>query len=262
MSTPALAGTVAGGTAGLALVVSLIYILMRRRKRRQSRASSADIWEPSRSTHNDRPTLPIVSKPELDSNTTFDRYSEQSTAAPMRQLSNPKLHTETIPPPHPHSTPPPRDPFETPGEQARYYHPLQHPEQHRQASNIDSRYPSLVPTSPTSPVSEISTMQNWAPSGVSARGTKLSYPDLRGEGVRSPAVSELGGNGSVRKVRSVELHGADMMNPVFELGSDGGFMSGNGSEAAELGGDVLRGAVEMEGSTIHKPFREGVATNF
>jgi hypothetical protein len=105
-------------------------------------------------------------------------------------------------------------------------------------------------------------MQSWAPSGVPAPGTKLSYPDIRGEGVRSPAISELGGNGSVRKVRSAEFHGADMMSPVSELGSDGGFMCGSGSEAAELGGAVPKGVVEMEGSTIHKPFRGGVATNF
>jgi hypothetical protein len=105
-------------------------------------------------------------------------------------------------------------------------------------------------------------MQGWPPSGVPV---KLSHPDLRGGGVRGP-VSELGGNGSVRKVRSAELHGTDVMSPVFELGFDGGFMGGNGdgnrNKAAELGGDARKGVVEMEGSTVHKPFQRGVATNF
>ena len=233
-STPALVGAVAGGIAGLAFVSILIYILMRRRKRRQSHASSADIWEP---THNTQPSL----KREPES-----RYSSVGAGAPMRQ------HSAGIP--SPPSCPSPAQSHPVSKDHFTSYHP-QRPDAnlHRQASNIDSRYPAL--SSPTSPVSETLTMHNWPPSGVPVPGIKLSHPDLRSEGVSSP-VSELGSNGSVRKVRSAELHGAGVMSPVSELGSESRF-EGNGNGAVELGGDAPKGVVEMEGSTTHKPYREG-----
>ncbi|KAL7780583.1 hypothetical protein CFE70_010608 [Pyrenophora teres f. teres 0-1] len=89
--TTAIAGTAAGGTVGLALIVGLIYFLMRRRKHRAFKPSPADMWDPTH--HTDRkPTLPV-----LQHDTTYGRYGEP----PTQQMNKAELHSNALLPPPP-----------------------------------------------------------------------------------------------------------------------------------------------------------------
>ncbi|KAI4635391.1 uncharacterized protein J4E88_004533 [Alternaria novae-zelandiae] len=90
LSTTAIAGTAAGGTVGIALIIGLIFLFMRRRKRQSSLASPADIWEPSRNT-SPKPKLP-----NIQDDSSFGRYSEMGAGVPMRQRSKAELHSEDI----------------------------------------------------------------------------------------------------------------------------------------------------------------------
>jgi hypothetical protein len=222
LSTTTIAGTAAGGTVGIALTIGLILFLLRRRKRRASPASSADIWEPSRNT-SPKPKLP-----QINNDSSFGRYSEFGAAVPMRQHSKAELYSDCIPcPPTAHDgyPNPPEMRGGSGGESTRYYHNSKRPKAHGHGSNMNSQYPELgshtvtnMP-SPSSPVSASSTMQGWqanSPSGVPT--FRMSSADLRSEGVRSP-VSELGTNAPLRSTRSAELHGADTISPITEAGS-------------------------------------------
>ncbi len=279
-STTAIAGTAAGGTVGIALLISLVFLLMRRHKRRASLASSTDPWEPSRNT-NPKPKLP-----NIENDSSFGRYSEVGVGAPVRQRSKAGLHSEDIPAPRPqtahHGFSKPPDMHGRDTENARYYHPVQRSEPHLHGTNVDSRYPEMAshaPTnmsSPTSPVSTPSMLQNWHANSPSTAPTmRLSSADLRSEGMRSP-VSEFGTNVPLRSTRSAELYGAGTMSPMSELGTDSFPTSDHG--AAELhtepllsppqqlglrgGADVPAGVVEMEDSDLHKGHRPGISTNF
>ncbi|KAI4961287.1 hypothetical protein J4E86_000314 [Alternaria arbusti] len=77
LSTTAIAGTAAGGTVGIALIIGLIFLFMRRRKRQSSLASPADIWEPSRNT-SPKPKLP-----NIQHDSSFGRYSEMGAGVPV-----------------------------------------------------------------------------------------------------------------------------------------------------------------------------------
>ncbi|KAI4672034.1 uncharacterized protein J4E78_000533 [Alternaria triticimaculans] len=275
LSTTAIAGTAAGGTVGIALIIGLIFLFMRRRKRQSSLASPADIWEPSRNT-SPKPKLPNV-----QNDSSFGRYSEMGAGVPVRQRSKAELHSEDM------SSPRPQTGYYMPpemsgagNESARYYQSAQRPEPHRHGSNMDSRYPELSShavtsmPSPTSPISQASTMQGWHANSPSGAPTiRLSSADLRSEGMRSP-VSELGTHAPLRSTRSAELHGAGTMSPMSELGTDS--FHGVGHGAAELHnepllppqidsrskGDVPDGVVEIDDSDMHRGHRPGVSTNF
>lgn len=95
LSTTAIAGTAAGGTVGIALIIGLIFLFMRRRKRQCSLASPADTWEPSRNT-SPKPKLP-----NLGNDSSFGRYSEMGAGVPVRQRSKAELHSEDVPLPRP-----------------------------------------------------------------------------------------------------------------------------------------------------------------
>ncbi|KAI4675391.1 uncharacterized protein J4E84_010133 [Alternaria hordeiaustralica] len=275
LSTTAIAGTAAGGTVGIALIIGLIFLFMRRRKRQSSLASPADIWEPSRNT-SPKPKLP-----NIQHDSSFGRYSEMGAGVLVRQRSKAELHSEDMPVPRPQT-----GYFRPPemhgggGENARYYNSGQPSEPHGHGGNMDSRYPELSShavmsmSSPTSPISQASTMQGWHANSPSGAPTiRLSSADLRSEGMRSP-VSELGTHAPLRSTRSAELHGAGTMSPMSELGTDS--FHGVGHGAAELHnepllppqidsrskGDVPDGVVEIDDSDMHRGHRPGVSTNF
>ncbi|KAH6882031.1 hypothetical protein BKA58DRAFT_372598 [Alternaria rosae] len=248
---------------------------MRRRKRQSSLASPADIWEPSRNT-SPKPKLP-----DLGNDSSFGRYSEMGAGVPARQCSKAELHSEDMPLPRPQTgyfRPP--ETHGGGGENARYYSSAQRPEPHRHGSNMDSRYPEMSShamtsmPSPTSPISQTSTMQGWHANSPSGAPTiKPSSSDLRSEGMRSP-VSELGTHAPLRSTRSAELHGASTMSPMSELGTDS--FHGAGRGAAELHneplllpqldsrskGNVPDGVVEIDDSDTHRGHRPEVSTTF
>jgi hypothetical protein len=275
LSTTAIAGTAAGGTVGIALVIGLVFLFMRRRKRQSSLASPADIWEPSRNT-SPKPKLP-----NIQHDSSFGRYSEMGAGVPVRQRSKAELHSENIPVPRPQTgyfRPP--EMHDGSGENSRYYQSTQRPDPHHHGSNMDSRYPEMSShavtsmPSPTSPISQTSTMQGWHLNSSSGGPTvRLSSADLRSEGMRSP-VSELGTNAHLRSTRSAELHGAGTMSPMSELSTGGFHDAGRG--AAELHnepllppqldsrskGEVPDGVVGIDDSDMHRAHRPGVSTNF
>jgi len=274
LSTTAIAGTAAGGTVGIALIIGLTFLFMRRRKRQSSLASPADIWEPSRNT-SPKPKLP-----NIQHDSSFGRYSEMGAGVPVRQRSKAELHSEDIPVPRPQTGYfRPSEMHGGSGENARYYQSTQRPDPHHHGSNIDSRYPEMSShavtslSSPTSPISQTSTMQGWYANSPSGGPTiRTSSADLRSEGVRSP-VSELGTNAPLRSTRSAELHGAGTMSPMSELGTDS--FHGVVHEAAELHNEPLLPpqldprsqanvpdvVAEMEDSDMHRGHRPGVSTN-
>jgi len=275
LSTTAIAGTAAGGTVGIVLIIGLIFLFLRRRKRQSSLASPADIWEPSRNT-SPKPKLP-----NIQNDSSFGRYSEMGAGVPVRQRSKAELHSENIPVPRPQTgyfRPP--EMHDGSGENSRYYQSTQRPDPHHHGSNMDSRYPEMSShavtslSSPTSPISQTSTTQGWHVNSPSGGPTiRTSSADLHREGMRSP-VSELGTNAPLRSTRSAELHGAGTMSPMSELGTDS--FHGVVHEPAELHnepllppqlvprsqGNVPDGVTEMEDSEMHRGHRPGVSTNF
>ncbi|RAR03521.1 hypothetical protein DDE83_008189 [Stemphylium lycopersici] len=271
--TAAIAGTAAGGTAGIALIIGAIYLFMRRRKRRASIPPSRDIWSPTRNTQD---------KPELDGDAAFDRYSD----------SKAELHSGDIP--SLPVLPPTQDPFSDaeleagvgPGStNSRYYHANQQRLHHHQPSSMDSRYPSMhsytspAMAFPTSPVSAASTIQGWHPTPLSsAPAITLSHAEPSSERARSSVVSErrLEGSRPLRLTRSVELHGVEGMAAVSELATgEGGAGGGNADGAVELhnesatqtqfgegegvgvGANRRGSAVEMDGEGLQRQDRVG-----
>ncbi|KAI1535152.1 hypothetical protein PtrSN001A_006125 [Pyrenophora tritici-repentis] len=207
--TATIAGTAAGGTVGLALIAGLIYFLMRRRERKVFKPSPANMWDPTHNTDR-KPTLPV-----LQDDTNYNRYSE----ATQPQMNKAELYSNALLPP-PQQTPI-HNAFKTPdpgyphdGGAAganRYYQP---PPQNQHHGNFDTRFPELPahPThqpmsSPTSPVSSLSTPHIWTAANTPT--FRLSNPDARSDGVRSP-VSELGANEVLQSTRSAELSGEEI----------------------------------------------------
>ena len=205
-STTAIAGTAAGGTVGIALIIGLVYFLMRRRKRRASMASSEHMWDPATHNTDRKPTFPV-----LQNDSAFGRYCD----ANGQQMTKAELHSDVLLPPPPQT--PNQGPFETSGIQdegkvgnMQYYQP---PHDY-QNGNYDSRYPELPShpvkplSSPTSPISAVSSTPHvWHSSNTPT--LRFSNADLRSDSLRSP-LSELGGNAPSRSTRSAELGGEEV----------------------------------------------------
>ncbi|KAK1916492.1 hypothetical protein P3342_004311 [Pyrenophora teres f. teres] len=248
--TTAIAGTAAGGTVGLALIVGLIYFLMRRRKHRAFKPSPADMWDPTH--HTDRkPTLPV-----LQHDTTYGRYGEP----PTQQMNKAELHSNALlpPPPQQHNAFQSQSPDDAGGGANRYYQPS--PNHH---GNLDTRFPQLPAhppmSSPASPVSALSTPHIWPASTTPT--LRLSNPDARGDGLRSP-VSELRATTPLPSTRSAELSGDQIRashgaTPPAELHDES--LAPHKVGQSKSGGGVGPGAVEMDGEGGKKA---GVSTNF
>ncbi|KAF1836503.1 hypothetical protein BDW02DRAFT_646054 [Decorospora gaudefroyi] len=233
-STTAIAGTVAGSTAGLALLIGAIYLYLRRRRLRTKtiQASTHNPWDPTPKTegHTRYAEVGLASKPQQQFSTTAE--------LPVQHRQDiPPAHADPIQTNHGRSPPPPP----TAVEPGVYYHQRPTTTHHRshERSNMDSRYPSHI-RSP-SPVSDTSTMMaNWH--------VESQFPPLkRGTGAAADQLS--------------------LGSPISELGAGLGG-GGSGYEGvAELGGGEENnkgGSVgKMEGCRVQKlGGRGGVSTNF
>ena len=203
-----IAATAGGGTAFLALIIGLVYIFMRRRKRRQVTPTAPDLWDSSRG---------VNEKSELDGGAMKDQYPKTITGDALETFKKAELHSDTSSPmieryPSLDARNISKSSSYTTGRgYERNYNP--HNQLELDGGSTINRISEVDTVSPTtspvckSPVSEMSTIQAQHPSKSSfAPPNMVGNAELHGETMVSP-VSELGPSTALGTSTQAELHG-------------------------------------------------------
>lgn len=235
LSTPAIAGTAAGGTLSLALLIGTIYLCMRRRKRYQ--ASSPDMWAPDHNASDKplpdhkiqaayaelggaaatKPThaeLHSKSKPRVDTQAYLNSSpGEKRDSVGMRGGAGSTRERYYVRHP-PSSLPSPTSPscseLPSPSIPAPWRASSAELAGTAQGWRRSSSSPLSAELSnnyiPTSPVSELSAAE---------RSGRMSRAELGSEGAVSPVVERVAS--PIRTQRSAELHFGAAAGPVGEV---------------------------------------------